>query len=55
MIRADTCRAPGDAIDYAYGTADVRWSFSAELRDTGTVSLAYMDTDGGRSGDAELI
>ncbi|KAI9633081.1 uncharacterized protein MKK02DRAFT_19739 [Dioszegia hungarica] len=31
-----TYRAPGDAIDYAYGTADVRWSFSAELRDTGT-------------------
>lgn len=36
---ADENRAPGDAIDYAYGTADVRWSFSAELRDTGTVSL----------------
>jgi extracellular matrix protein 14 len=32
------CRAPGDAIDFAYGVADVRWSYSAELRDTGTVS-----------------
>ena len=31
-------RAPGDAIDFAYGVADVRWSYSAELRDTGTVS-----------------
>lgn len=30
-------RAPGDAIDYAYGIADIRWSYSAELRDTGTV------------------
>ena len=32
-------RAPGDAIDFAYGVADVRWSYSAELRDTGTVSF----------------
>lgn len=31
-----TYRAPGDAIDFAYGVADVRWSYSAELRDTGT-------------------
>jgi len=31
--------APGDAIDFAYGVADVRWSYSAELRDTGTVSF----------------
>ena len=37
-----TYRAPGDAIDFAYGTTDVRWSFSAELRDTGLVSsLCY--------------
>lgn len=26
----------GDAIDYSYAVADVRWSYSAELRDTGT-------------------
>lgn len=26
----------GDAIDYAYGHAGIRWSWSAELRDTGT-------------------
>ncbi|KAL7425007.1 hypothetical protein Q5752_000694 [Cryptotrichosporon argae] len=31
-----TLRAPGDAIDYAYGARDIRWSYSAELRDTGT-------------------
>nr|XP_018260376.1 uncharacterized protein I303_07294 [Kwoniella dejecticola CBS 10117]OBR82534.1 hypothetical protein I303_07294 [Kwoniella dejecticola CBS 10117] len=31
-----TYRAPGDAIDYTYGVTDVRWSYSAELRDTGT-------------------
>ncbi|WWC73767.1 uncharacterized protein I206_107739 [Kwoniella pini CBS 10737] len=31
-----TYRAPGDAIDYTYGITDVRWSYSAELRDTGT-------------------
>jgi len=31
-----TYRAPGDAIDYAYGEIDARWSYSAELRDTGT-------------------
>ncbi|ORX37846.1 hypothetical protein BD324DRAFT_623520 [Kockovaella imperatae] len=30
-----TYRAPGDSIDFAYGTTDVRWSFSTELRDTG--------------------
>jgi extracellular matrix protein 14 len=35
-------RAPGDAIDFAYGITDVRWSYSAELRDTGTVSLVYI-------------
>ena len=33
--------AAGDAIDYAYGEADIRWSYSAELRDTGTVSLTF--------------
>lgn len=33
-----TYRAPGDAIDFAYGVVDARWSYSAELRDTGTVS-----------------
>ncbi|ORY34862.1 putative cell wall organization and biogenesis-related protein [Naematelia encephala] len=31
-----TYRAPGDSIDYAYGVIDARWSYSAELRDTGT-------------------
>lgn len=31
-------RAPGDSVDYAYGVTDIRWSYSAELRDTGTVS-----------------
>ncbi|WVR08121.1 hypothetical protein IAU60_005167 [Kwoniella sp. DSM 27419] len=31
-----TYRAPGDAIDFAYGVTDIRWSYSAELRDTGT-------------------
>ncbi|OCF34286.1 hypothetical protein I316_03799 [Kwoniella heveanensis BCC8398] len=31
-----TYRAPGDAIDYTYGVTDIRWSYSAELRDTGT-------------------
>jgi len=36
-------RAPGDAIDFAYGVADVRWSYSAELRDTGTVSFKTPD------------
>ena len=35
-------RAPGDAIDFAYGVADVRWSYSAELRDTGTVSYSRL-------------
>ena len=35
-------RAPGDAIDYSYGVADVRWSYSAELRDTGTVSRSEV-------------
>ena len=38
-LTIDTRRAPGDAIDYAYGITDVKWSYSAELRDTGTVSL----------------
>ena len=33
-----TYRAPGDAIDFVYGVTDVRWTYSAELRDTGTVS-----------------
>jgi hypothetical protein len=28
----------GDSIDYAYGSAKIRWSYSVELRDTGTVS-----------------
>ncbi|RSH93418.1 putative metallocarboxypeptidase ecm14 [Saitozyma podzolica] len=31
-----TFRAPGDAIDFTYGVTDIRWSYSAELRDTGT-------------------
>ncbi|WVF68441.1 hypothetical protein IAT40_003207 [Kwoniella sp. CBS 6097] len=31
-----TYRAPGDAIDFTYGVTDIRWSYSAELRDTGT-------------------
>ncbi|EIW71628.1 hypothetical protein TREMEDRAFT_27190 [Tremella mesenterica DSM 1558] len=31
-----TFRAPGDSIDYVYGVTDVRWTYSAELRDTGT-------------------
>lgn len=30
----------GDSIDYAYGSAKIRWSYSVELRDTGTVSNA---------------
>lgn len=33
-----SCSAPGDAIDYSYGVTDIPWSYSAELRDTGTVS-----------------
>lgn len=38
-------RAPGDSVDYAYGVTDIRWSYSAELRDTGTVSrlLYFLD------------
>ncbi|WVN86868.1 uncharacterized protein L203_102042 [Cryptococcus depauperatus CBS 7841] len=31
-----TFRSPGDSVDYSYGVTDVRWSYSAELRDTGT-------------------
>ncbi|KAL1406576.1 hypothetical protein Q8F55_008282 [Vanrija albida] len=31
-----TFRSTGEAIDYVYGTGDTRWSYSAELRDTGT-------------------
>jgi extracellular matrix protein 14 len=31
-------RAAGDSIDYAYGDQGIRWAYSAELRDTGTVS-----------------
>lgn len=31
-------RSTGEAIDYVYGEGDTRWSYSAELRDTGTVS-----------------
>ena len=31
-------RMSGDSIDYAYGSAKIRWSYSVELRDTGTVS-----------------
>ncbi|ODN78617.1 hypothetical protein L202_04216 [Cryptococcus amylolentus CBS 6039] len=31
-----TYRQPGDSVDYSYGVADIRWSYSAELRDTGT-------------------
>ncbi|WVQ75021.1 hypothetical protein IAR50_004630 [Cryptococcus sp. DSM 104548] len=31
-----TYRQPGDSVDYTYGVADIRWSYSAELRDTGT-------------------
>jgi len=36
-------RAPGDAIDFSYGVTDVQWSYSAELRDTGTVGLLYSN------------
>lgn len=32
-----TYRYSGDSMDYAYAVADVRWAYSAELRDTGTV------------------
>jgi hypothetical protein len=31
-------RAAGDSIDYAYGGQKIRWAYSAEMRDTGTVS-----------------
>jgi hypothetical protein len=30
-------RAAGDSIDYAYGGQKIRWAYSAEMRDTGTV------------------
>lgn len=26
-------------MDFAYATAEVRWSYSLEMRDTGTVSV----------------
>ncbi|KAJ9107361.1 hypothetical protein QFC21_000811 [Naganishia friedmannii] len=29
-------RMAGDAIDWSYATAGIEWSYSAELRDTGT-------------------
>lgn len=29
----------GDAIDWSYASAGIEWSYSAELRDTGTVSM----------------
>ena len=35
-------RAPGDAIDFSYGVTDVQWSYSAELRDTGTVNTLFL-------------
>lgn len=28
----------GDATDWSYASAGIEWSYSAELRDTGTVS-----------------
>ncbi len=31
-----TLRFAGDAADYTYAVGQVRWSYSAELRDTGT-------------------
>lgn len=40
-----TYRYAGDSMDYAYGVADVRWAYSAELRDTGTVSGIDDKTD----------
>ncbi|KJE00765.1 carboxypeptidase A4 [Cryptococcus gattii NT-10] len=39
-----TYRAPGDSVDYAYGVTDVRWSYSAELRDTGTYGFMLPKT-----------
>lgn len=32
-------RMAGDAIDWSYASAGIEWSYSAELRDTGTVSV----------------
>jgi extracellular matrix protein 14 len=40
IARFDHSRMSGDSIDYAYGSAKIRWSYSVELRDTGTVSDA---------------
>lgn len=34
-------RMAGDAIDWSYATAGIEWSYSAELRDTGTVSVCF--------------
>ncbi len=31
-------RMAGDSVDFAYGEEGIRWAYSAELRDTGTVS-----------------
>ncbi|OWZ61487.1 hypothetical protein AYX14_06322 [Cryptococcus neoformans] len=39
-----TYRAPGDSVDYAYGVTDIRWSYSAELRDTGTYGFMLPKT-----------
>lgn len=36
-----THRAAGDAMDFAYATAEVRWSYSLEMRDTGTVRPCF--------------
>ncbi|KAL7415333.1 hypothetical protein BDY24DRAFT_338162 [Mrakia frigida] len=32
-------RAPGDSIDFAYGSRDIKWSFSMELPDEGTYAF----------------
>lgn len=49
-----TCRrAPGDAIDFSYGVTDVQWSYSAELRDTGTVSFRSLHISYPRAEDGQ--
>jgi extracellular matrix protein 14 len=37
--------SPGNVIDWAYATAEIPFSYSIFLRDTGTVSAVILESD----------
>jgi len=42
LMQMNLSRAPGNIVDWVYKKMGVKYSFTAHLRDTGTVSLCFQ-------------